>query len=150
MEDLPLLYEWLHQPHVRRFYQKNALTWAECESKYLPRIRGSDPVESYLACENGLPYGFLQIYRNSDYPDWGQVIGAPHGRSVDYFVAQHGLGKGSQMLAGFPYPDDCYVCHEAANARAIRCSEKAGFDRLRWIYEEDEPCLVLVKRVKAR
>lgn len=147
--DLELLCGWLAEPHVRRFYQPDSITLEEVRAKYRPRILGEEAVRCVLACQDGEPFGFLQAYRNADYPDWAEVIDSYEGQSVDLFVGpaeRLKQGLGARMLAAFTDQDGPYfICHGAANGAAMACSLRAGFRELRWLYPEDEPCLLLTR-----
>ena len=125
-DDLPRLHAWLQRPHVARWWDPRE-TLAEVEAHYRPRLAGDDPVDLYLALEDGEPIAFLQTYLQDD---------ATAG--VDLFVAdagRTGKGLGSELIRRFV--DDvvfaraetarCIADPEATNAASIRAFEKAGF-----------------------
>src|SRR5271165_3683439 len=96
--DLPMLTEWLAEPHVRRFYQKHPVTLPDVALEYGPTLRADEPSLSHLAIRNGTPFGYLQCYRNADYPEWCAVINVHDGISVDLFIGdpaclRRGLGR---------------------------------------------------------
>jgi hypothetical protein len=104
MADVPMLTRWLGEPHVRRFYQKAPITRDEVAAEYGPTIRGETPDIVHLALSNGAPFGYIQCYRNADYPDWADVIDVHDGISVDFFVGEPrclGQGFGRVLLGGF-------------------------------------------------
>ena len=153
--DLPRLTDWLNRPHLRRFYQPTAITLEAVTAKYLPRIRGEAPTRSHLALLAGEPFGYLQCYRNVDWPDWEAVIGPAGGVSIDLFIAEPsmlGRGLGRSMLRGYveqvvlpmhPHEQWCWIGHDAENLAARACSEAAGFTYVRDYVEDGAPCVLL-------
>lgn len=128
-DDLPLLHEWLQRPHVRRWWDPRE-TLADVEAHYLPRLTGDDPVDLYLALEDGRPFAFLQTYL---------ADGATAG--VDLFIADESRtrkGVGSALIRRFvdevvfarPETTACIADPEHTNAASIRAFEKAGFVRV--------------------
>jgi aminoglycoside 6'-N-acetyltransferase len=156
--DCPLLTRWLAEPHVRGFYQKEAITLAEVEEEYGPTIRGEEPSLSHIASSAGAPFGYIQCYANMAYPEYAETIGVDHGISVDLYVGDPafvGRGFGRAMLAGylrqvaFPaYPDEglAYIAHEPENLGALACSQAVGFRPLRQIVEDGVLDQLLVLR----
>jgi len=150
--DIPLLHEWLGRPHVAEWWQPTP-TLAEVEEDY------GDPHSStrpYLACADGQPVGFLQVYVAMEAGDgWWEEERDPGVRGIDQFVAdanQLGQGLGSAMVRAFieelfrdPAVTRVQADPSPKNARAIRCYQKAGF---RVIGEIDTPDgrAVLVRR----
>jgi len=161
-EDLPQLTAWLNRPHLRRFYQLEPTTLDQVRSKYGPRLRGEVPTRSSLALLEGSAFGYLQCYRNADWPDWQALVGTTEGISIDLFIADPALigrGLGRRMLSGyvelvaFPaYPAErkCWIGHELENVAARACSEAAGFAPVREYVEDGKPCLLLVRERQGR
>jgi len=138
--DFPLMNAWLAQAHVRTFFQKEPITLAEVAAKYGPRVRGEVPTHCHLALdEAGRPFGYLQGYRNLDWPDWAAEIDVDGGLSIDLYIGEPdhvGGGYGRAMLGAyvrdiaFPlYPDEarCYIAHAHENIAALACSRAVGF-----------------------
>jgi aminoglycoside 6'-N-acetyltransferase len=154
--DFPLLAAWLAEPHVRRFYQKKPITLEEVAREYESPVRGREPTICSLAEIGGAPFAYLQCYRNTDYPEWADLIGAADGISVDLFIGDpaclhRGLGQAALseylgQVAFAAYPDErcAYIAHEGGNAAALRCSEAVGFRRLR-MFDEDGVETVLLR-----
>lgn len=154
--DFPLMTGWLAQPHVRVFYQKTPISLDEVAAKYGPRVRGEDPTHPHLALFEGRPFGYLQCYRNADWPEWAAEIDTPHGLSIDLFIgdpALVGRGYGRAMLGGyvrdvaFPlHPDEtrCYIAHAHDNAAALACSRAVGFRDLGDFVEDGVDMRLLV------
>ena len=138
--DFPLLHKWLNEPHLRSFYCKEAVTLSEVRQKYLPRLKGSHPCNCLIAEFEGVPFGYVQWYLNSDFPDHAHdVISEPCGVSLDYYVGSTDhLGKhlGAAMLTRVveevektldPPDRKFFAGHRLENSYAIACTRKAGF-----------------------
>jgi aminoglycoside 6'-N-acetyltransferase len=155
--DIDALHAGLNRPHLRRFFQKQPISRAEVEAKYGPRIRGEQPTHSHLALCDGRPFGYLQCYRLSDYPDWANLIESQDGIGVDLAIldpSMLGRGMGRAMLGAylrdiaFPlFPDEnkCFIAHEVENRAAIACSRAAGFSIAGEFLEDGIPSLLLVR-----
>jgi len=138
--DLPLLAGWLAQPHVIEW-------WGDpVEELELIRdaINGTDGTEPFIFQVDGRPAGYIQSWvpgRYARYGDWlahaPWLARVPTGAiGVDLFVgeaARVGNGLGSAVLsrfcrrlfdAGAPH---VIIDPDAANRRAVRCYERAGF-----------------------
>jgi len=147
-QDFPMLTRWLAEPHVRRFYQKTPVTLAGVAAEYGPAVGGEEPTRCHLALHGGAPFAYLQCYRNADYPEWAAVMGEAEGVSIDLYIGDpvflhRGLGRAalggylSQVALG-RHADElrAYIGHDPANTAALRCSEAAGFRRLRTFIED--------------
>jgi aminoglycoside 6'-N-acetyltransferase len=154
--DLPMLTEWLAEPHVRRFYQKIPVSLEDVTLEYGPAIRGEEPSSCHLAFCNSEPFAYLQCYRNRDYPDWARIIDVADGISIDLFIGNPGYlrrGLGRTVLrayvqqVAFPlYAREqlAFIGHELTNTAALRCSAAAGFRPLRPFLEDGVEMLLLV------
>ena len=137
-DELPLLYEWLQREHIQRWWTDRE-TYDEVVQHHLPAIEGSEPTDLYLILSNGLPVGFIQTYRVSDYPEYRDLVAVEEGvAGVDLFVAEPeltGRGFGSEALRGFvadivfsdPEIHACVADPDAENIASLRAFEKAGF-----------------------
>ena len=152
-EDLPLLHRWLNAPHLRRFYQKAPIELDAVRSKYGARLDLLGPTKSHLALFDGVPFGYLQCYRNASYREYAEQIGVWDGASVDLFigeVARLGRGFGSAMLRAyldevfrlFPDLSTVYLLHHRENQAAQACSRRAGLRPLRELLEEGVPSIL--------
>jgi hypothetical protein len=88
--DFPKLAAWLSEPHVRQFYQKMPVTLNEVAVEYGPSVRGEEPTICHLALSQGVPFAYLQCYRDTDYPEWADLIDANDGISIDCSSANRG------------------------------------------------------------
>ena len=147
--DFPLLTRWLAEPHVRRFVQKTPLSLEDVTAKYGPRVRGEQPIICHIACEDDVPFGYLQAYCNRDWPDYAQVMGHDDGVSLDLFIGDPGFvgkGLGRAMLGGYVgeialprYAERrAYIAHDLDNLAALACSRSVGFTLLAQFLEEGE------------
>ena len=61
-DDLKLLHQWFHMPHVSKWYARGKeYTFAEIQAKYLPRI-GDATIPSYIIYDQDKPVGYIQFY----------------------------------------------------------------------------------------
>jgi aminoglycoside 6'-N-acetyltransferase len=154
--DLSLLHGWLNRPHLRQFYQKRPITLDEVAAEYAPAIRGEEQGHLHLALQAGRPFGYLQCYRNLEYPDYARELDLRDGASIDFYIGEpdalgRGLGKHMErsyvldvVFPLYPAESNCYVCHESSNGLALACSQAAGFKPLRDVIEAGLPSHVLV------
>ena len=163
VSDFPLLAAWLTRPDVRRFYQKLPIALDDVALEYGPAVRGEEPTICHLAMAGDAPFAYLQCYRNADYPEWADTIGANDGVSVDLFIGEPAyLHRGFGRLAlgaylrqvAFPrYGGEkrAFIAHEPLNTAALRCSRAAGFRPLRRFLEgETDMELFVIDRTPAR
>ena len=137
-DELPLMYEWLQREHIQRWWTGRE-TYDEVVQHYLPAIEGSEPTDLYLILSDGLPVGFIQTYRVSDYPEYRDLVAVEEGvAGVDLFVAEPeltGRGFGSEALRRFvadvvfsnPAIHACIADPDAENVASLRTFGKAGF-----------------------
>src|SRR6185503_19467118 len=102
--DLPLMHAWLTRPHVVEWWEP-APTLEEVRADYLPRladaaVRPLDApagVVQYLACEGGVPFGFIQAYRVMAHQaeGWWPDETDPHALGIDQFIGEADrIGRG--------------------------------------------------------
>lgn len=147
-QDLPMLYRWLNQEHMRDFYQRKPISEDEVRKKYLPRIKGQVPTFSHIALIDNRPIGKIQCYRCLDYPHFASQIGVSDGIALDFFIGEveylgQGLGKlllrdylESVAFEIFPKEQNFFICHDKNNSRAIATSKSCGFRFLREVIED--------------
>jgi aminoglycoside 6'-N-acetyltransferase len=161
-DDLTLVHEWHQRPHVLRWWVERT-TFEETEAHYLPTIEGRKPTDHYVALLDGEPFGLIQTYLVSDYPDYAGVVGEGEGvAGVDLYIsaeAMTGRGYGTEMLRRFvdevvfARPETIAVTADpdARNEASLRAFEKAGFRRVRELVDpEDGQVHVLVRRDRSR
>ena len=152
-DDLPLVFEWLSRERVKRWW-RDALTFADVEAKYGPRIDCDAKTDMYVIEVDGAPSGLIQTYLVSDYPEW--IGDEPGVAGVDLFISEEditGRGLGPRVLTEFtsrvvfadPAVTACVAGPEMINERSLRAFEKAGFVRDREIPGEWGPELLMRK-----
>jgi RimJ/RimL family protein N-acetyltransferase len=147
-DDLPLVEEWLHREHVRRWWRDDL---SESLAEYRAAIQGREPTDHYLAVLDGLPVGLIQTYLVSDYPDWEEVVQVGPGvAGVDILIGDEkliGRGLGSSILTEFargivfadPRTIAVVATVEEQNRRSWRAFEKTGFRHVRDVEEDGLP-----------
>lgn len=148
-EDLTMLHDWIHRPHVMEWWGSEAGcgTLEETRTKYLPRLGEESHVRPHIALLSGQPIGFIQSYVAIACGDgWWEEENDPGVRGIDQFLADGttlGQGLGTRMISAFVRQlfEDRDVTRvqtdpSPGNRRAIRCYEKAGF---RALVEVDTP-----------
>ena len=137
-DHLPLLRQWLREPHVAEFWQEPA-DEVEFRDKYLQKLQDRG-VRPYLICLDAQPIGYIQCYEAKKlgggwWPD------APEGQwGVDQFLGDPSLvgkGLGAAILRQFvaqlfadPAITEIITDPDPENGRAIRMYEKVGFSRM--------------------
>ena len=150
--DLPLLHDWLNRPHVAEWWDEQR------DLEYVRETFGADldspVIRMFLACVNGEPLGYIQVYRvmGAD-PEWWRDETDPGARGIDQFLAnaeQLGQGLGTRMVRQFlatlfadPEVTQVQTDPSPANQRAIRAYEKAGFRREAEVLTPDGPALLM-------
>jgi RimJ/RimL family protein N-acetyltransferase len=154
-DDLPLLREWLHRPHLQEWWREQELSIEAMREKYLPRITGADVARPFLALLDGRPVGYIQYYpAAAGDPVWWPDSPGPGVLGIDQFLAdgdQLGQGLGTAMVSQFaaalfsdPAVTEIRVDPRPENARAIRCYEKVGFRTVGPLTTPDGPALWMV------
>ncbi|QRM53688.1 GNAT family N-acetyltransferase [Sinorhizobium sp. BG8] len=145
---LPLVGQWLAEPHVQRW-------WGE-PADALSEIRGhlDDPlVEPYLVLIPARPIGYVQKYLidGPDHPYGDQPAGAA---GIDQFIgipSLIGRGYGSKMVEAFALKlfeegvERVVIDPHPESAQAIRAYEKAGFTVFDQRQTEDGPAQMMAR-----
>lgn len=155
--DLPLLTAWLARPHVHAWWGRDepVPTLAETRAEYLPCMHADSPVQGYIALLGAEPIGFIQSYVAKDCGDgWWEDETDPGVRGIDQFLCDEeklGQGLGTRMVAAFvsvlfadPAVTKVQADPDPANARAIRCYEKAGLRAIANLTTPDGAALLMV------
>lgn len=148
-DDLPLIRDWLAQPHV-------AAWWGNPDEQFalVSGDLGHPAMNQVIVTVDGRSFAYLQSYDPAAWPEGGlgaQPVGT---RGIDQFIGDPAMieqGHGSAFIRAFvedllksgtpravtdPNPD---------NARAIRAYEKAGFQKRRLVDTCDGPALLMVR-----
>jgi aminoglycoside 6'-N-acetyltransferase len=157
-EDIPQIYAWLQQPHVREFYHPKPVLWEQTREHYTRRLDPGSPTKCFLSYAADHPIGYIQTYRMADYPGYTAMLGETEGISLDLFIGDPAYlekGWGRAMLAKFLsdivfplYPDEnvCWIYHDVTNQRALRASQSAGFRHVRDFTEDGKAKQLLTLR----
>ena len=152
--DLPLIRQWLLEPHVRRWWDEAASeTYPDDElDKYRGRIRGDDDTtDIFFIRDRGRPIGFIQCYRIDDSDEYGRALALDVAAAgIDLFIgepAEIGTGRGPMVIRAFLREivfarydvAECVIGPSVKNTSAIRAYEKAGFRFFRDVVVPDEP-----------
>ncbi|HVV74908.1 MAG TPA: GNAT family N-acetyltransferase [Mycobacteriales bacterium] len=151
-KDLPLLFEWLRQPHVAKWWRDVPADLAAVEAEYGKCIDGDDPTELFVVEADRRAVGMIQRYVMADEPEWRRAfdgiadVGGAAG--IDYLIGELdaiGAGIGSAMIAAFVpmvfewhAVDSIVVTVQQANVASWRILEKSGFRRV-WSGKLDSP-----------
>jgi RimJ/RimL family protein N-acetyltransferase len=154
--DLPLFAAWLQRPHVREWWDGDAApSLAEMRAEYGPCLSPPSPVRLYFAQLGDEPIGWCQSYHAMACAadGWWTDETDPGVFGIDQFIADEARlnqGLGTRMVRAFalsllaqPGVTKVQTDPHPANARAIRCYEKAGFRRVREIVTPDGPALLM-------
>lgn len=147
-----MLFEWLRQPHVAKWWREVPADLAAVEAEYGPCIDGADPTELYVVRVDGRDVGMIQRYLFVDEPEWtrtlSKLVDVSNAAGIDYLIGDAelvGRGVGSAMIREFVSDtfawraiDQVIVNVDQANPPSWRVLEKAGFMRA-WSGELDNP-----------
>ncbi len=159
-EDFSTLHKWLHEKHVREFFQPEDITPEQVISKYQPRLDENHPVKMHMALLNNNACAYLQSYRVIDFPEHAKTLEEDHGFAIDYFIGEPlniNRGLGSQLIdsyisfvakKAFPEEKVCFVCVRKDNFRSVCACKNAGLKEVRRVIEDGYPSLVLRKDVE--
>jgi aminoglycoside 6'-N-acetyltransferase len=140
-----LVASWLTEPVVARWWYHDSSVDG-VERDFGPAVDGVEPTEIFLATIDGTPFGLIQRYLISSYPEYHVELNAvydvpPMALSIDYLIGEpsrRGGGLGAAMIADFVraswpvFPDTnavvVAVC--VGNTASWRALERAGFRRV--------------------
>lgn len=161
-DDLPMLHDWLHRPHIVEWWGGDAArpTLEEVLSDYRPDALACQAVTPYIAVMDGQPIGYAQSCMALGSGDgWWEEERDPGVRGIDQSLCDPALlGKGIgthlvralvAMLFGDPAVTVIQTDPAPHNARAIRCYEKAGFVANGIISTPDGPALYMLQTREA-
>jgi RimJ/RimL family protein N-acetyltransferase len=154
-DDFPMFREWLARPHVREWWGWPT-SMEDVEAEYGPTLAPGARDRCWIAYEDGEAIGYIQSYVVQGSPDgWWPDETDPGARGIDQFLADGsrlGQGLGTRMVRAFvetlfadPAVTKVQTDPSPDNARAIRCYEKAGFERVGIVDTPDGPALLMVR-----
>lgn len=101
--DLPLLYTWIKQPEVARWWYESSLDWPTFQQKYLDKLSNST-VFPFLVYFDKCPIGYIEYYVANKVGD-GWWLDQPNGvYGIDVFIGESkklGRGYGGIFLRKF-------------------------------------------------
>jgi len=138
--DLPLLLDWFHRPHVKRWWGDVPDTLEGIAEEYDPTRAGNRHEHPYLIEVDDIPVGWINWYRLADEPDYALgVATAPGAVAIDLAIGEvdligHGLGPAAieRFLADVVVPaspdaTEVWIDPHPDNARAVRAYRRVGF-----------------------
>jgi aminoglycoside 6'-N-acetyltransferase len=153
-DDLPLIAEWLKQPHVSEW-------WGTPDEQHAQIAAGIDDcrVTMLVLLLDGTAIGYAQIWAPEDWPGHPFADQPAGTRGLDAFIADPARtdqGHGSSFLrmlseralaAGAPR---VIVDPHPANARAVAAYARAGFVRAEVRDTADGPALLMIRLPHSR
>lgn len=163
-DDLALLFSWLTQPHVARWYAAAPSSYAEVVAKYTPRTLPESAVEAYMIGVGGKDVGYIQTYPIDAFPEYRELLGAETGTAgMDLFIGEEmmlGWGLGTRAIRRFvdqvvfagSRATACLAGPAEGNAASIRAFEKAGFASWKSVRNErgEMECVMRATRAAQR
>ncbi len=146
MQDLALLYHWLNEEHVAKWYGERP-TKEIVHQKYQSYVSGyktidnvKRPINAFIIYCDSLAVGYIQCYNIHDFSDdhnTYQTYNLPENTcAIDWYIGDAKMinkGVGTAVLVSFLRKycwskyDVCVVDPDSANASAIRVYTKVGF-----------------------
>ena len=147
--DLPLIRDWLAQPHV-------AAWWGDPGEQYalINDDLGHPAMKQFIVTADDLSFAYLQCYDPAAWPEGGLGTQPAGTRGIDQFIGDPTMverGHGSAFIRAFVDrllnngAPRAVTDPDSNNARAIRAYEKAGFQRQRLVDTCDGPALLMVR-----
>jgi aminoglycoside 6'-N-acetyltransferase len=140
VDDLPLLYRWLNEAHVARWYRDEAgRPFEAIVQHYDPVLRGAEGIRQFVITYSGQAIGQIQTYLVSDPSEYGgPALVDPRAAAVDLLIGEPAFvhqGLGAHILRRFVHEvvframgaTCCLLDPERDNSAAIRCYMRAGF-----------------------
>lgn len=137
--DLPLLHDWLAQPHVTAWWDgRNDVDFLA--RKYGPRIDGTSATRAFTIRVHDEPVGLIQYTPGADYAFWPSELGLADAMAIDYLVGHPGYVRrnvGTTAIRRFldevspaTRASRFIASPQARNTGSCRALEKAGFTRV--------------------
>jgi aminoglycoside 6'-N-acetyltransferase len=160
MDDLPLLFNWLARPHVKKWYAPEPTSFAEVLARYAPRTEEASVVRAFIIQADSADAGYIQTYSIDEFPEYERTLGCEKGVvGMDLFIGddwrqRHGLGSQAirrfvdEMIFSRYGALACVAGAPAGNVAAIRAFEKAGFRRWKAVVNErgEHECVLRIDR----
>lgn len=159
-DDFPLLVQWLNNPHVREWYDKDEINTLDEITKRYDFKKIGEPTDGFIVFYEQKPVGYIQEYYPKDWKEFREATGYVEGvAGIDLFVGDPafiGHGFGTFMIREFlkqiVFTESeitmCIIDPEPDNKRAIRTYEKVGFTYTRTVKIEGEKDLAYLMELK--
>jgi aminoglycoside 6'-N-acetyltransferase len=147
--DLTLVRRWLGAPEVTQW-------WGDANEQFelISEDLDHPAMDQFIVAKDDCPFGYLQCYDPTAWPDNGLGPQPPGTRGIDQFIGEPEMidrGHGSAFIRAFidrllaAATRRVVTDPDPANARAIRAYEKAGFHRDRLIDTPDGRAVLMVR-----
>lgn len=143
--DVALLFRWLADEDVHRWYDEGEHSMENYRRKFAPE----PTTHKFIVEIDHQAIGYLQTYWLSDEPEYAAQLGLSHDAvSIDMFLGVRNRGLGHRILDAalarivFGEMNAEWACinPDPENLRAVRSYEKAGFRGERVVHiVDDEP-----------
>jgi aminoglycoside 6'-N-acetyltransferase len=148
-EDLPQIRRWLAKPHVAQW-------WGDADEQYalVSGDFGHPAMDQFIVERDGRAFAYLQCYDPNAWPNHGFGALPPGARGIDQLIGEEDMiaqGHGSAFIRAFADGlldsgvPRILTDPSAANTRAIRSYEKAGFRKDRPVNTPDGAALLMVR-----
>lgn len=136
-DDLPLVFSWINQPEIARWWVDKDLDWDAFSARYLGKLEGNIEFPFIVFIE-GVPIGYIEYYVANKFGGgwWPNEPDGVYG--IDVFIGEQdkvGRGYGSLFIRLFlcflfskPEIKKIIIDPAVDNHRAIRCYQKVGFE----------------------
>ena len=156
--DLPLLFRWLNEPSVVRWWEGRDVSW---EAVVRDHTEETWPFEHWVALLGDQPLGWSRCYRAADFDEetyhWREHLDLTCVGAIDYLVGAtnlRGRGLGTAMIRSF-VEDVVFERHPdwtaaaagpfEANRASVKALGNAGFRQLAVLADEVAPCVLMVR-----
>ncbi len=154
--DLPMLHQWLNRPHIVEWWGGERPTLEQVQEYYLPQAMAAEKVTPYIGMLGDKPFAYAQSYvALGAGGGWWEDETDPGVRGIDQSIADPellGQGLGTRLVCAlvdllFSDPQVSRIQTDPApdNLRAIRCYEKAGFQKIKTIITPDGPAIYMLR-----
>ncbi len=151
-----MLHEWLNKPHIVEWWGGERPSLEAVREHYQPEQMAQQNVTPYIGLLDGKPFAYAQSYiAMGSGEGWWEDVLDPGVRGIDQSIAYAellGVGLGTQLVRTlvdhlFNDPAVTKVQTDPAphNLRAIRCYEKAGFQRVKMMETPDGKALYMLR-----
>jgi AacA4 family aminoglycoside N(6')-acetyltransferase len=155
-QDLPMLHDWLNRPHIVEWWGGERPSLERVRDDYMPSVLAQQNVTPYIATLDGEPFAYAQSYVALGAGDgWWQEETDPGVRGIDQSIGYSellGRGLGTRLVCALieslfsdPAVTKIQTDPSPDNHRAIRCYERAGFQRVKTIVTPDGPALYMIR-----